>query len=113
MGPSEGGVIDPLTGDYLFSSGGVGGKIFRVSGFEVPPTPSPTPTPTPGPCQLRVLIAYSELELPTLLQSQILAEPSVTQVDLFDAANFTPTLQQLQQYDIVFAYSSTYPGTTQ
>ena len=55
------------------------------------------------------LIAYSEIELPTLLQSQILAEPGVTQVDLFDAANFTPTLQQLQQYDIVFAYSSTYP----
>ena len=109
MGASEGGVIDPLTGDYLFSSGGVGGKIFRVSGFEVPPTPNPTPTPTPGPCQLRVLIAYSEAELPTLLDSQIVAEPGVTQVDLFDAANFTPTLQQLQQYDIVFAYSSTYP----
>ena len=42
MGPSEGGVIDPLTGDYLFSSGGVGGKIFRVSGFA-------TPSCTPGP----------------------------------------------------------------
>src|SRR5215470_2327715 len=42
MGPSEGGVIDPLTGDYLFSSGGVGGKIFRVSGFAAPScTPGP------------------------------------------------------------------------
>ena len=42
MGQSEGGVIDPLTGDYLFSSAGVGGKIFRVSGFA-------TPSCTPGP----------------------------------------------------------------
>src|SRR5215469_4678329 len=42
MGPSEGGVIDPLTGDYLFSSAGVGGKIFRVSGFAAPScTPEP------------------------------------------------------------------------
>ena len=48
MGPSEGGVIDPLTGDYLFSSGGVGGKILRVSGFATPPTPSPTPSPSPS-----------------------------------------------------------------
>jgi N-acetylneuraminic acid mutarotase len=45
MGPSEGGAIDPLTGDYLLSSGGVGGKIFRVSGFA---TPSPSPTPSPS-----------------------------------------------------------------
>ena len=40
-----------------------------------------------------------------MLQSQILAEPGVTQVDLFDAGNGTPTLAQLQQYDIVFGFT--------
>ena len=103
---ASGACIDPVTGDFLFDTWGGSSEVMRVSGFATPtPTPSPTPTPTPGPCQLRVLIAYSETELPTLLDSQIVAEPGVTQVDLFDAANFTPTLQQLQQYDIVFAYS--------
>jgi len=71
LGASEGGVIDPLTGDFLLSSAGVGGKIFRVSGFEVPPTPSPTPTPTPGPCPFRVLIAYSDAHPPILLYNEI------------------------------------------
>src|SRR5262249_32410046 len=103
----EGGVIDPVTGDFLFSSAGVGGKIFRVSGFGVSPTPSPTPTPAPGPCQYRVLIAYADTEPPVLLPNEILAEPGVAAVDLFDASSATPTLQQLQQYHIVFAFSKT------
>ena len=105
FGASEGPLIDPLTGDLLFWSPNQGGVIFRVSGFAVPPTPGPTPTPTPAPCSFRVLIAHTDQQPPTLLQSEILAEPGVTQVDVFDATNGTPTLQQLQQYDIVFAFS--------
>jgi hypothetical protein len=110
FGASEGPAIDPVTGDLLFWSTNQGGVIFRVSGFEVPPTPSPTPTPTPTPgaCSFRVLIAHTnDNQPPTLLQNEILAEPGVTQVDMFDARNGTPTLQQLQQYDIVFAFSDT------
>ena len=38
--------------------------------------------------------------------NEILAESGVTQVDLFDAGAATPTLQQLQQYDIVFTFSN-------
>src|SRR5262245_40161938 len=51
FGASEGPFIDPLTGDLLFWSTNNGGVIFRVSGFEVPPTPTPTPSPscTPNP----------------------------------------------------------------
>jgi hypothetical protein len=105
FGASEGPAIDPVTGDLLFWSTNQGGVIFRVSGFAVPPTPGPTPTPTPGPCPFRVLIAHTDQQPPTLLQNEILAEPGVTQVDVFDARNGTPTLQQLQQYDIVFAFS--------
>jgi hypothetical protein len=70
-------------------------------------TPTPTPTPTPGPCQFQVLIVYADSEgLPTLLQSEILAEPNVTAVDLFDAGAGTPTLGQLQQYNIVVPFSN-------
>ena len=56
----------------------------------------------------RVLIAYADTGgPPTTLQNQILAEPGVTAVDLFDAFSGTPTLAQLEQYDIVVAFSNT------
>ena len=106
FGVSEGPFIDPLTGDLLFWSANNGGSIFLVRGFQVPSTPGPTPTPTPGPCQFRVLIAYSDAHPPTLMFNEILAESGVSQVDLFDAGAATPTLQQLQQYDIVFTFSN-------
>ena len=73
------------------------------------PTPTPTPTPTGSPtgCQFHVLIAYADIGgPPTTLQNEILAEPGVTGVDLFDAFSGTPTLQQLQQYNIVYAFSN-------
>src|SRR6266516_815526 len=71
------------------------------------PTATPTPTPTPGPCTFRVLIAYADIGgQPTTLQNVILAEPGVIGVDLFDAFSGTPTLQQLQQYNIVYAFSN-------
>jgi hypothetical protein len=60
-----------------------------------------------GPCDFRVLIVYADIAgQPTMLRDQILAEPNVIQVDLFDAFNSTPTLQQLQQYNIVFAFAN-------
>jgi phage gp36-like protein len=56
---AEGAFIDPLTGDFLFSTFGGGDRIIRVAGFKslatptptptVTATPSSTPTPTPGP----------------------------------------------------------------
>jgi hypothetical protein len=73
------------------------------------PTPTPTPTPTGSPtgCQFRVLIAYADIAgQPNELRGQILAEPGVTAVDLFDAFSGTPTLGQLQQYNIVYAFSN-------
>ena len=77
--------------------------------------PSPTPTataaatgsPTCTPSSFHVLIAYSDIGgPPATLQSQILAEPGVTGVDLFDASSATPTLAQLQPYNIVVAFSN-------
>ncbi len=75
------------------------------------PTPTPTatstPTGTPGPCSFRVLIVYADSEgPPTQLQSEVQAEPNVVAVDLFDAAVGTPTLAQLQQYNIVVPFSN-------
>ena len=53
-----------------------------------------------------MLIVYSDTGLPTQLQSEILAEPNVTAVDLFDAQAGTPDLTLLQQYNIVVPYSN-------
>jgi hypothetical protein len=60
-----------------------------------------------GVCQFHVLIVYADTEgLPTQLQSEIQAEPNVVAVDLFDATVGTPTLAQLQQYEIVVPFSN-------
>jgi len=66
---------------------------------------TPTPTPTPGPCQFQVLIVFADAGPPTQFQTEIQAEPSVTAVDLFDASNATPTLGELQQYNVVVPFS--------
>ncbi len=42
---AEGAVIDPITGDFLFSTFGGGDRIIRVEGFAPPP---PTNVPEPG-----------------------------------------------------------------
>ena len=55
-----------------------------------------------------MLIAYSESSTaPSTLRNQILAEPGVAAVDLFDARLGTPTFAQLLSYDVVVAYSNT------
>jgi PEP-CTERM motif len=42
---AEGAVLDPLTGDFLFSTFGGGDRVVRISGFTEPPPP---PIPEPG-----------------------------------------------------------------
>ncbi len=42
---AEGAVIDPVTGDFLFSTFGGGSRVVRVSGFIAPP-PIPEPSTT-------------------------------------------------------------------
>lgn len=44
---AEGAVIDPLTGDFLFSTFGGNNQVVRVSGFLAPPPPPP-PIPEPS-----------------------------------------------------------------
>jgi len=49
---AEGAAIDPITGDFLFSTFGGGNRVVAIRGFAAPPpaegtaTPSPTATPT-------------------------------------------------------------------
>jgi len=82
---------------------------YNTSGPCGSPTATATPTATASctPGSFHVLIAYSDIGgPPATLQSQILAEPGVTGVDLFDASSGTPTLAQLQPYNIVVAFSN-------
>ena len=97
-------------------------QVYRLTGnLLVFPTPTASPTPTPTATvtvtatptasptctpSFRVLIAYSDIGgPPTTLQNQILAE-GMTAAELFDAFSGTPTLAQLEQYDIVVAFSN-------
>src|SRR5215216_4015195 len=57
-------------------------------------------------CPLRVLLVYADSIPPEILRTNLLADPDVTLVDLFDARTDTPALSELQQYDIVYAYSN-------
>jgi hypothetical protein len=60
-----------------------------------------------GGCQFHVLIVYADtVGAPSHLQSEIQAEPNVVSVDVFDATSGTPTLAQLQQYQIVVPLGS-------
>ena len=85
-------------------------QVFRLVGKLIgggTPTPTATATATPGGCQFHVLIVYTDREgPPTQLPSEIQAEPNVVAVDLFDAIRGTPTLGQLQQYQIVVPFSN-------
>lgn len=74
------------------------------------PTPTltltPTPTGTPTGCQFKVLIVNADCGiLASMLTNELLADGALL-VDNFDANSGTPTLAQLQQYDIVVPISN-------
>jgi PEP-CTERM motif len=53
---AEGAVIDPLTGDFLFSTFGGGSRVVRVSGFIAPPPPPPPPPAIPEPSTYALML---------------------------------------------------------
>ena len=53
-----------------------------------------------------MLLVYADSIPPDILTTRLLADPDVTAVDQFDARADTPTLSELQQYDIVYAFSN-------
>src|ERR1043166_492355 len=77
---------------------GVPDQVYRIRGSTGGPPPPPPPPPPPGPCNsTKVLIPYADIGgTPDMLVRDLLAEPGVTQVDLFDAFSGTPTLAQLE-----------------
>jgi hypothetical protein len=60
---AEGAVIDPLTGDFLFSTFGAANHVIVVRGFAPPPTPTPTP---PGPTPTPTPVPGGTVDVPTL-----------------------------------------------
>ena len=94
-----------------FTSGtAIGNKLLAAGGFDGTSSVSIAETLdacVPTTCGFQVLIVYSDSGgQPSPLQSQILAEPGVASVDLFQATTRTPTLAQFQLYDIVVPFSN-------
>ena len=54
----------------------------------------------------RVLIVYSDTGPPAQLVANLLAEQDVTAVELFDAMGATPTLDDLNPYNLVVTWSN-------
>ena len=52
---AEGAVIDPLSGDFLFSTFGAVNHVIVVRGFAIPVTPTPGPPPPPQTAQVPTL----------------------------------------------------------
>lgn len=82
-------------------------EIFGFEGFPTATaTATATATPTPGPCLFRVLIAYTDVSgQPSTIRNEILGELGVGEVDFWDCFFTIPTLAQLLQYNIVYAFS--------
>lgn len=88
----------------------IGNKLVAAGGFDGTSSVSIAETLdacVPTTCGFQVLIVYSDSGgQPSPLQSQILSEPGVASVDLFQATTRTPTLAQFQLYDIVVPFSN-------
>ena len=106
---ATGGVQDASNFTEYFCNGAggaaTGGQSYTLQGCGGP-TPTPTATASCTPSSFHVLIVHADSAPPKQLQSEILAEPNVIAVDLFDAQAGTPTLAQLQQYEIVVPFSN-------
>lgn len=84
---AEGALIDPLTGDFLFSTYGGGDKVIRVSGFEAPagigdeqltnnPGCSVFPNPTSGLLNIEFTdpLANGSFEISSILGKRIIKQ---------------------------------------
>ncbi len=67
-------------------------------------TPSSTGS---GGSAARILLLYADVASPATLRTQLLALPGVTTVDFFNGGTGTPSLAQLQTYNIVVPLSNT------
>jgi hypothetical protein len=65
---AEGAVIDPLTGDFLFSTFGGGDRVVLVSGFNAPEPPSVS---TPEPASVLGLLAIGFLGAGSVLKRKL------------------------------------------
>ncbi|MFM6435509.1 MAG: hypothetical protein ACKPJT_18845 [Microcystis panniformis] len=65
---AEGAVIDPLTGDFLFSTFGGGDRVVRVNGFNAPEPPSVS---TPEPASVLGLLAIGVLGAGSALKPKL------------------------------------------
>jgi hypothetical protein len=100
-----------MTGTAQFPAWNVGpvGAVYDVTMFNMFPDPNPADDTlhrtTQATDQMRVLVAYADLGgTPDLLTTGLTALGD--SVELFDAANRTPTLSELQPYDGIITFSN-------
>ena len=82
------------------------GNAYPTRGSIQPPTREDHEYSQSSVCSLRVLLVYADSLPPDILTTRLLTDPDVTVVDQFDARFNTPTLSELQQYDVVYAFSN-------
>ncbi|HRD53412.1 MAG TPA: T9SS type A sorting domain-containing protein [Flavobacteriales bacterium] len=75
---AEGAWIDPVTGDFLFSTFGGSNRVIRVSGFELPTAISETPLP-------RATVRVSPNPTDGLLRLSLYAAQRIEAVEVIDA----------------------------
>lgn len=95
----------PLNVGRSFQGGAVvGNRIFSVGGYTTGASNAVEASAQP---LLRVLIVYADAHIvPRSLQARLLMLPGVGQADIFDAQSSTPSLAQLQAYDVVVPFSN-------
>jgi N-acetylneuraminic acid mutarotase len=97
----------PINDNETANAGGASCATATPGGATATPTqPAATPTCSPGGSH-HILILYADGQVvPATLRTNLLAQSGVASVDTFDAQSGTPTVGQLQAYDIVVSFSN-------
>lgn len=89
---AEGAVIDPVTGDFLFSTFGGANHVVRVSGFAAPATATPPATTVAGPTATSTLSpTATSTALPTVTSTAVQAATPTLSPTATQPAPATPT----------------------
>lgn len=90
---------DPGSNQFLIQMVNWAGKCGAA------PTPTPTPSPTPA-LGIKVLLLNADYDSGEPIRTQLLAFGDINPCDVFDARYATPSITELQAYDVVITWSN-------